>query len=607
MSQQHPDPSQDPPPPSIRVEQSSSEVAMNDSQITERSMSEPQSSEDLYILLRHNSHKNGVKEFFWSETKLRDTLSRERIMSRIARSVPRIKNIETFADKILKNHVKVYAILILIDKDKCFNELEAMGLDDASLPLVLIENGSNPLARASEPSQVLSCFSKWRPCKRDDFVRWQRYVNPPFLSMGLDSAVRHERFDRPTFLPFLEEKSVNSGGYGEVLKVNIPGDCHGFHGILGKILTNDYFALKRVHLSKDSDSKEDQAFWREVTALKRYSGLVHDHLVTLLMTWDYNNLHYLLFPWAETDLDRYWKQTAAPVNGVNPDIPATRWLANQIVGLAGAIYTIHNSQSSLHPNKKYGRHGDIKPENILWYKSQDDDKGILVLADLGLTTSNSTRSRSNIPGQGIPVTPGYRGPECDLQGGIISRSYDIWTFGCLLLEMCCWAMGGQQLREQFKISRTTPFINRVETDTFFVIEKSASSSGYVCGVKSEVSKCIAQLHGKPMCTEFFHDLLDLIESKMVIPPIAGMERIRSDELLRKLEAMRDKVDDITNSYCQYPCPKSREPTIPQKIDAKLNGEAMRIISSRNPRLSTYQGATVRSKTPQELATVDNAT
>jgi serine/threonine protein kinase len=242
---------------------------------------------------------------------------------------------------------------------------------------------------------------------------------------------------------------------------------------------------------KDGEEpRREKDFRNEVEALKRFSGFMHDHIVTLLMTWtiegSIQDQYCLLFPWADHDLDQYWRITPCPCQGNNPDVTTIRWVAKQILGMADALDAIHHPRL-LVPGKKYGRHGDIKPENILRYPSPTDPSGILVIADFGLTAFNSTISRSNVPGQGIPKTPGYRPPECDLKGGVLSRAFDIWTFGCLLLEMVCWALGGQAVRDDFEKFRNTTYITASKTDIFFDIQVK-EHGGHALKVKGEVIK-----------------------------------------------------------------------------------------------------------------------
>jgi serine/threonine protein kinase len=251
--------------------------------------------------------------------------------------------------------------------------------------------------------------------------------------------------------------------------------------------------VKRLHVNDGEESRRAKDFRNEVEALKRFSGFTHDHLVTLLMTWtikgSLKDKYCLLFPWADQDLDAYWRDKPCPRKGNNPDAATIRWVAKQIVGMAGALVTIHCPRNDKHlmPKQKYGRHGDIKPENILWYPSPTDLFGILVIADLGLTTFNSTNSRSNVPGQGIPISPGYRPPECDLEGGVFSRAFDIWTFGCLLLEMVCWALGGQDARDEFEELRSTMYVMACKTEIFFDI-LFKSHGGHAVRVKAEVNQ-----------------------------------------------------------------------------------------------------------------------
>ena len=219
----------------------------------------------------------------------------------------------------------------------------------------------------------------------------------------------------------------------------------------------------------------------------RFNGFQHPHLVTLLATWTVNDSHSLLFPCAMCDLDLYWTN-----NNPNPtmDVQTVRWISKQVRGLAGALYTIHEppNDALLPPNEhRFGRHGDLKPENILCFASPVDKAGIWVIADLGLASLNRALTRSNIPNRDIQGTPRYKPPECDLEGGTVSRSYDIWTFGCLLLELVIWALRGEQGRQRFLEELMKPYVTGSQSDRFFDIRQK-ESGGYVVLVKEEVNE-----------------------------------------------------------------------------------------------------------------------
>jgi serine/threonine protein kinase len=129
--------------------------------------------------------------------------------------------------------------------------------------------------------------------------------------------------------------------------------------------------------------------------------------------------------------------------------------------------------------KLYGRHGDIKPANVLLFRDPDVDEnmGTLKLTDFGLAEFSAFHSRSYKPKSKVATSPSYRPPECDLQNGVIGRSYDIWTLGCLYLEFITWLLGGWDLVQEFTKKRTShdPMWADIPTDTFFEIVKCSDT------------------------------------------------------------------------------------------------------------------------------------
>lgn len=175
--------------------------------------------------------------------------------------------------------------------------------------------------------------------------------------------------------------------------------------------------------------------------------------------------YHFVFPFARYALDDYWRSNHNPTW----DMITVRWVAKQLLGIMGAIDAIHMPK---HLVAKYGMHGDLKPDNILWFESREDSKGIFVISDFGLADMHSDKSRSNIPNEKIPAVPGYRPPECDIQGGYISRRYDIWTLGCLFLKIVTWLMGGQQLLGAFKKERMkTIYVTGAKRDMFYAVKR----------------------------------------------------------------------------------------------------------------------------------------
>lgn len=235
-----------------------------------------------------------------------------------------------------------------------------------------------------------------------------------------------------------------------------------------------------------------ETFLRELQSLRTWNGLhVHPHLVTVLSAFTYEqrtaekgNWNFI-FPKADGDLDEYFEH-------INPEPRCDRdlvcWISKQLDGIMGALVTIHEPKHLL--EDKYGRHGDIKGDNVLLFRTVSRGKEkpaeyILVLSDFGLTALNSKNSRSNIPNKKIPAAPGYRPPESDIEGGKISRAFDVWTTGCMFLEFVTWMLGGWSLLSRFMIERHVQFITGIK-NTFFVIEKLENSDTTVVSVNPKV-------------------------------------------------------------------------------------------------------------------------
>lgn len=233
-------------------------------------------------------------------------------------------------------------------------------------------------------------------------------------------------------------------------------------------------------------------FEREVDVLRRFSGNAHKHLVSLLAAFQKGKDYYLLFHWAERDLKNFWKHTDP---GSALDKQRLSWMFEQLRGIADGLQHIHNYQeshqtlSASRGESMFGRHGDIKPENMLLYKRKNDpnDKGIIQLSDFGLARFHSENSRSAIrPSKLQGCSPTYRPPEVDFKEGKVSRAYDIWSLACVLLEFITWQLGGWDLLDQHVQRRKQKDLFGHISDQFFEIVTLADSKQLGARVKLEV-------------------------------------------------------------------------------------------------------------------------
>ncbi|TEA11285.1 Cyclin-dependent kinase 3 [Colletotrichum sidae] len=266
------------------------------------------------------------------------------------------------------------------------------------------------------------------------------------------------------------------------------------------------FAIKRLEDQKDQTA---DIFKQEVDMLKKFTGEgAHDHVVSVLATYKQHGQFHLIFHRADADLFHYWK-TICP----NPvmDYDTVLWIAKQLEGLSDGLLRFHKRYTSLRRRceahadpedvephstvrgcrseqrqnfkcgdcdgvmkatreERFGRHGDLKPENLLWFSDPNnpiDKKGTIKITDFGQAELHSVGSKSYRRTNGIDTLT-YRSPECEIQPLVIRQSSDVWSLGCIFLEFVTWALGGSKLVQDFKKKRMLYDARmRMDTDIFF--------------------------------------------------------------------------------------------------------------------------------------------
>lgn len=122
------------------------------------------------------------------------------------------------------------------------------------------------------------------------------------------------------------------------------------------------------------------------------------------------------------------------------------------MGLADALCLVHSDENKDSNRSTTGYHHDIKPANILFFRVAGSDFGVLRLADWGsaklhqkLQSGSSCGTNSRYKGD-----PFYAPPESNTGDAKVSRPYDSWSMGCVILEMLVWHVFGPQEVEKFE-------------------------------------------------------------------------------------------------------------------------------------------------------------
>ncbi|KAG9503283.1 hypothetical protein J7337_006126 [Fusarium musae] len=499
-------------------------------------------------------------------------------------------------------YLRTFATLVMIEKEGQIHEFIQHRVCDGDLPLT-VDVRKNAVFRKERDENPLGCFRSFRASQLDHFemVQW-RFTTPFFHAPTDSNRVFKYVLNQRTILPWcrLDESDVRlgkfyrhitQGGYGTIEPIMIDRSSHSFDKVLRgvKSAAKGIFAIKTVRL------EDRYEYDNEVKGLQRY-GVGHRHIIQLLATFELHDRYHMIFPWAACNLYEFWKSDPFSETG-NRDLDVIRWMSTQTLGLLAALDAIHNPQGM----QFYGRHGDIKPENILWFEMDDEPHGLLVLADFGLTKFHRERTRSRTKNTTVGYTYTYAPPEIDIEGGVVSRSSDIWSFGCVLLEMVCWLLGGWELCEAFSRARLTEedASGVLRTDKFFAIVKLEDDELRRFTVKPQVSDFIRRLDHHESCTNYIHDILDIVEKYMVVVRTEDVKRASIGELLEKFKDVDRRVqDDDQRDYIAKPAPGPRKTPTKAPTAVEAHVVERKYTYSRDSRLRLTQRFTDRSRQSQ---------
>lgn len=227
---------------------------------------------------------------------------------------------------------------------------------------------------------------------------------------------------------------------------------------------NDGFALKV--LQKEQADIAD-AYAHEVAQLNSYESSANLHLVKLLASFTYKDKYYMLFPRANCSLEVYWQRQSQPPIW---DLETVIWISQQCKGLVEAMDEIHTPRENItrsQNEKIFGIHGDVKPHNILLFGTLTPTRGTLVLADMGNSVWYTAQNRSKDLGRGGDYT--YEALEVSYGFSSISEASDVWSLGCVFLEMMTWLLGGFSKLEEFRRIRKAEEVPGRYTRNFHLI------------------------------------------------------------------------------------------------------------------------------------------
>jgi Protein kinase domain len=443
-----------------------------------------------------------------------------------------------FLEQINLHATRLLAICIHIDMPlACLYRLVERNYKDENLPLSRKES---------------HCPLEEYEFKFESFMKWQgafvahTFVNDkggPKHMLLADNVVLPITFDKT-------EPSLGHGGFGDVKKVYIHSDHHYFSSDRNAPLALKIFFR---HPRTQAD------FGKEEQALQALSEFPHPNITLHLASWTLKGVFYMLFPCAEMNLHQFLRCPPCDF-----DTEFVRWLLWQLRGLADGVRHIHNlgpsrlvvgTQNLSTPGpqaqrKRSGYHHDIKPKNILVF-AKDKVGGekpkmtdfIFKLSDFGAAKINIILSRSGDLSHHtdafIVGDPVYRAPDQEIDG-VTSRPYDIWSLGCVFLEVLVWIfhLGGDESVDNFEVERLQS-ASQFQSCAFW----HRNDKGRIV-LKSSVVKHLQQLRTCGENHTIFKRFVRSIGKMLVIKP---SERVTAAEVFNVLDAAYMQAEyDVRN-------------------------------------------------------------
>ncbi|KAL4759318.1 protein kinase domain-containing protein [Aspergillus foveolatus] len=391
------------------------------------------------------------------------------------------KRIPLFGQLISEEATQLFAILVDVKKEQHIIDFLEEGIRDRNLPFV----------RASKLRRLVQTINDWDWQSIENLESKQYRVLSPVFRSGA-----HYELDYLHILPFIEQetearyKRVAAGGYGEVSREYIHPDHHEFQTSPAR----DGLVVAVKCMFHKANFELEKKVYLDLGPTR------HPHLIELLFTFQKRDKYHLVFPWADGNLRDYWEKYPFPklTRGL------VLWSLEQLAGIASGLACFHEFTNPAHGHTRFGRHGDIKAQNILWFHAEN----VLKIADLGVANVRGRDSRSNIPASTVAVSPTYSPPDIQRQQHI-SRKWDIWSLGCLYLEYITYLVLGWPAILTFSSLRREPSSQYPElfTDEFYATDYRS--------VKPSVNDWVAQLQQNSRCSSVLHDLLNLIMTEMI--------------------------------------------------------------------------------------------
>ncbi|RTE76399.1 hypothetical protein BHE90_009124 [Fusarium euwallaceae] len=477
--------------------------------------------------------------------------------------------VESLVEFVLASAKRLFATAIMLGHSHQFLQkwmqwFQDQDITDDSLPLQVswweencwhetLEERIPPVDATYNDSRSSSINKDlWPLSVVENFCFKQQWFLVPIFS---DTGLSYD-LEPGTILPFTErDPGVEDGGVEGITQYRI----HERHMDQPTMDADRpyYVAVRQVRLNAHYENTT--LGWKtETNTLRSLNSLGHEHIVRFLSAFRIGQEDdgHFMFEWANGgNLPNLWYTFHRPelTSGL------VKAAFRQMGGLADAIDSVYFTVGPLYP-----RHGDLKPENIFWFKSHDENEfGTLKIFGWGFEDQVQYGEAKR-----------YEAPELHTANGpagVRSHLSDIWSMGCIMFECLIWLMYGVDMLERFSHASKSWVLSQ---GTFFYEDDMDGPP--IVTLDAVVSEWMDRMEDDPACevgTTALGNLLELIRTRLLVvklPREPGLdwnshvglshqkgERCTSGELK---ERMRKILENETEEYWLAAQPKS-PPTI----------------------------------------------
>lgn len=410
-------------------------------------------SDNLMQAMVETDQEWGVREFIPDQV-IRSIINESAVQDQLQQGWPSQLSDEqqqTYLSEIFgpqTPRLKIFAILVLLEKVSTLADFIAAGISDHDLPLTVLDRSGTSLRTmktVSQPATELKFTQPWAVFYLKSFMRVQQaFLSPVFRMSTTPGIVKHYVLSDEQILPFVKISTndivrVSKGRSNhsqDVSLVKIHPAQHDFpthvskphtgrksHANLMLSIQNNLFFIKKL-VSGSSEDLADQP--------------QNDHLILPLVSFSHRSRYNVILPWVEANVATYW-------NEINPDPVFSKtvvWVLEQCVGLASVLSLLHNRQDysayTLETDEEENSNPDdgrIVPAKILWLPDRELSTSDVPLGKLSVS-NYGLHKRFTKPGPGAGVSPqASHQPQNQVK-------IDIWSLGCVYLEFITWLLGG---------------------------------------------------------------------------------------------------------------------------------------------------------------------